>query len=67
MLLGITLGLVLAASAFAGWLLLGVSKSEAGVPETLEFSKNSAAAFFDSLKRQALVLGPASLAAAALI
>ncbi len=67
MLPGITLGLALAASAFAGWLLSGVYKSEAGAPETLEFSKSAAAAFIDVLKRQAMVLGAAALAAAALV
>lgn len=67
MLPGITLGLVLAAAAFAGWLLLGVYKSEAGAPEMLELSRGAAAAFLDVLKRQALALGAAALAAAALV
>jgi K(+)-stimulated pyrophosphate-energized sodium pump len=63
----ITFGIALAASAFAGWLLSGVYKSEAGAPEMLEFSKSAAASFLDVLKRQALVLGAAALAAAALV
>ncbi|MEI7530120.1 MAG: sodium/proton-translocating pyrophosphatase, partial [Elusimicrobiota bacterium] len=67
MMLQITLGLVLAASAFAGWLLLSVHKGEAGAPQMLEFFKSAETAFFDVLKRQAMVLGPAALSAAALV
>ncbi|OGS07393.1 MAG: hypothetical protein A2270_00280 [Elusimicrobia bacterium RIFOXYA12_FULL_51_18] len=67
MFLGITIGLALSASVFAGWLLSRVSESEEGTPEMSEFSKAAEVVFLEALKKQALVLGQAALAAGALV
>lgn len=57
----------MAAVVFAGWLLLPVFRGGAAAPGTSERSMDLEAAFLGALRRQALVLGPAALAAGVLV